>query len=87
MRIYHFLLFALLALYSCDGIEDLQLKSQPEVEFRGMNKGSLELDLIVQISNPNSQPFKVKNAAFDIFVNEQNVGSSNMTEQIKIDGN
>jgi LEA14-like dessication related protein len=87
MRIYHFLLLALLVLVSCDGIEDLQLQSQPEVEFKGMNKGSLELDLIVQITNPNKQSFKVKNAAFEIFVNDQNVGSTSMTDQIKINGN
>jgi len=87
MRIYILFLFSLLSLISCNSIEDLSIKGQPEVRFKGLNKGEIELDLMVQISNPNSQSFKVKEASFDIYVNDQKMGRSKMIESIKIEGN
>jgi LEA14-like dessication related protein len=87
MRIHILFLFSLLFLISCNSIEDLSMKGQPEVRFKGLNKGEIELDLMVQITNPNSQSFKVKDASFDIYVNDQKMGQSKMVESIKIEGN
>ena len=87
MRIYFLFLLSLLFLTSCTGIEDLSMQGQPDVRIKGLKKGEIELDLIVQITNPNSQSFKVKDASFDIYVNDQKMGHSKMVESIKIDGN
>lgn len=87
MRIQLFLVLSLILFNSCSSFEDLTLRSQPNIEVRGIKDGMIEMDLIAIIENPNSQSFKVKSANFDIFLNDSPIGKSSMNKAIKIDGN
>lgn len=81
------LILSLLVLNSCSNFEELTLRSEPDIKVKGINDGLIELDLIAIIENPNSQSFKVKNADFDIYLNDSKIGHSSMKKAIKIEGN
>lgn len=87
MKFTYLLLFFTLVLSGCDGYEELSLVGQPDVKIKGVNNGTIELDLILRIENPNSRSFKVKDANFSIYVNDANLGNSKMDKNITIEGN
>lgn len=87
MRVKLLLILSLIVLSACSNFEDLSLRSDPNVKVKGISDGFVELDLIAIIENPNSQSFKVKSADFDIFLNNEKIGRTNMNHKIKIEGN
>jgi LEA14-like dessication related protein len=83
----YFLIISVFFLLSCDGFEDLSIIGQPDVKVIGVKDGEIELALSIEIENPNSKSFKVKEAAFDIYINDALMGSTHMKKAIKIEGN
>ena len=72
---------------SCGIYEDLSLIGGPDVEIKGLKDGKIELDLLLTIKNPNSQSFTVKDASFEIHLNDQLIGHSTMNGKRKIKAN
>jgi len=72
---------------SCDTIEELNLVGQPEVKVRGFDNGTIMLDLLLEINNPNARNFHVKKADFSLFLNGAAVGNSNLDKGIIIKAN
>jgi LEA14-like dessication related protein len=87
MKLYPFLLLIVFTFISCDGFEELNIVGNPDVKIRGINKGEIELDLIVKIENPNARSFKVKKASFEVYVNGAKVAHSTMSNAIVIQAN
>ncbi len=87
MRLTITLLFTSIFLISCGIYEDLSLVGQPEVEVKGISDGNIELDLILEINNPNNQSFHVKKASFEIYLNDQLIGHTTMDKKTKIKAN
>ncbi len=87
MRLTLTILFSSLFLISCGIYEDLSLIGRPDVEIKGINDGYIELDLLLEIDNPNTQSFTVKDASFEISLNDQVIGHSTMSEKTKIKAN
>ena len=87
MRVYFLLIISVFVLVSCNGFEELTMQGQPDVNIKGIGSDGIALELVVTINNPNSRSFKVKQASFDIFVNDNNVGNTQMSKAIKIEAN
>jgi LEA14-like dessication related protein len=87
MRLIITLFTTLFLLTSCGIYDDLSLIGEPNVELKGFDDGRIKLDLVMKIKNPNSQSFTIKDAAFDIYINDNLVGHSKLDRNIKIKGN
>jgi len=87
MRLTLTILFSSIFLISCGIYEDLSLIGRPDVEIKGINDGYIELDLLLEIDNPNTQSFTVKDASFEISLNDQVIGHSTMSKKTKIKAN
>lgn len=77
-------IFSAVLLGACSVFETPELVSFDGYKLNEMNANNIKVNLDVVIDNPNWYAIKVKNAAVDLFVEDNKLGEIKINEKIKM---
>ena len=82
-----FIVTLAIAFCSCGSVQPLEVKSIENFKVNNISKGKIDLTIEVVIDNPNSFSVKVKDVAFDVKINNLNLGEIKYPKAIKLKRN
>lgn len=78
------LLFLLVLLSGCKGVEDIAMTSISDFQFRGINNDLISFSAVVGISNPSRMGFRVSELNVKTMADGNYIGTLSTTDKIKI---
>lgn len=86
MKLHTLLLVAFTTLFlsGCFKYEDIELKEVKNVELKSIKDNNLDLEIEIELYNPNSYKVKVSKADLDVHINTLYLGHSKLSETIEI---
>ena len=71
-------------LTSCSLYEDVEFLGVQDYSFERLEGSEIKASIIFKINNPNFYSIKLKKSDFEIFLDDDKLGSAKMLEDIKI---
>lgn len=88
MKRFFILLFSIsVLLNACGNYEEIKISSVKNAEMKKINKDGIDVDLLVQFSNPNTLGFNIYKSKCEVYISGKMVGKSKLINKVKIPGN
>lgn len=76
--------FMIFTLSSCSLYEDVEFLGVENYNFERLEGSQIKASIVFKINNPNFYSFKLKKSDFEIFLDDDKLGSAGMLDDLKI---